>query len=91
MQKQIMNFIARDVKCLEMGCLYMHMLIGSIFLVYLDQHYTVEKYPKSIRAGQPYMDYYDKAVAYHLDIVDAIKSGNINKAEDIIKQLTHMS
>ncbi|MBS7528179.1 FadR family transcriptional regulator [Fusibacter paucivorans] len=69
---------------------YSYDLIGSIFLEYLEQHYTVEKYPENQKIDLHDEDYYKKAVDFHAEIVNSIKSDNIEEAVKIVKKLTHM-
>ncbi len=71
---------------------YSYELVGPIFLEYLDQHYRKFRLEKLF--GLRYddvIDYYLKAVAEHINIIEALKVNDIDRCVKIIDQLTASS
>lgn len=71
---------------------YSYELIGPLFMEYLEQHYEREPFHTAEKAKVDSIDaYYSDAVKYHEQIVEDIRQGNIQKAQDIIRQFTHVT
>ncbi len=68
---------------------YSYELVGPLFLEYLSQHYDADKLVPPIRDAAPGVDYYADAVRYHEEIVQALRSGDIQRAKEIVACFTH--